>query len=253
MTNRFVPALRSAKFRGRLRYGAGALNFTATTATVGTYVFTANGLFDPNITGGSLSPAGFAQLIGSYEHYVVTHSTATIIFTNNSTTPTMVGLALNADVTETTDINNMLELPYEQLVQLEPAGMYGSSKTLSLSANLSKYFGENVAKTTSLYRGDAASNPTEQAYFHCMAFGLKGGSADVFMTVKIEYTAWFTEPRELSPSLSAQLLKLVLAEDEEKKRSQEPVLVTHNEATQVRPLKQQVTTFNRVYGSAPIR
>jgi len=202
------------------------LEFTAATSTVGTYVFTANGLFDPNITGGSLSPAGFAQLITSYEHYTVVRSRITVIFTNNSTTPTVVGLALNADTIETTDINNMLELPYDQIVQLEGSGVYGSSKTLSMSADLSKYFGEDVTKTTFVYRGDAASNPTEQAYFHCMCFGLKGGTADVFMTVKIEYEAWFTEPRELAPSLAESMLKLIMLDDAERKeRDEDHVLV----------------------------
>lgn len=218
MSNSWVPALTKPKFHGRLRYGAASLNFTAATASVGTYVFSANGLYDPNITGGSLSPAGFAQLIGSYEHYTVTQARITVIFTNNGTTPCMVGIALEPDVSGSTDVNNMLELPYEQLVQLEAATAYGASKTLSMSANLSKYFGENVLGTTFVYRGDAVSNPTEQAYFHCKAFAVKGGTADVFMTVKIEYSAMFTEPRELSPSLQAGILRLVIAEQKEREK-----------------------------------
>lgn len=217
--NTFVPALSAPKFRGRLRYGAAALNFTASTNTVGTYVFTANGLFDPNITGGALSPAGFAQLITSYGHYTVTNAHISVIFTNNGTTPAIVGIAVEADTTASTDINNMLELPYEQMVQLEAGTLYGSSKTLSMNLNLSKYFGENVTRTTGIYRGDAVSNPTEQAYFHCKAFGLKGGSADIFMTVKIDYTAEFTEPRELSPSLSKAMLALVVHEEGERKKA----------------------------------
>jgi len=223
-----VPALTKPKFVGRLRYGAAALNFTAATATVGSYVFTANGLYDPNITGGSLSPAGFAQLIGSYEHYIVSHAKITVIFTNNGATPTMVGIALEPDATGSTDVNNMLELPYEQMVQLEGASVYGSSKTLSMSVNLSKYFGENVLKTSGIYRGDATSNPTEQAYFHCKAFAVKGGSADVFITVKIEYTATFTEPRELSPSLQAAVLRLVVAEQKEREKRDAIVLVSRS-------------------------
>jgi len=225
MSNSWVPALSRPKFKGRLRYGAAALELTAATSTVGNYVFTANGLFDPNITGGALQPAGFAQLITDYDHYTVMASEITVIFTNNTTTPTIVGIALEADLTTSTDINNMLELPYEQIVQLEGSGIYGSSKTLTLKANLNKFFGENVLKSTYVYRGDALSNPIEQAYFQCKAFGLKGGSADVFMTVKIEYTAMFTEPRELSPSLTKQIQLLVMGEAKEKKVGDAPVVV----------------------------
>lgn len=209
---------------GRLRYGAAALNFTAATGLVGTYVFSANGLFDPNITGGALAPSGFSQLMTTYEHYVVLKSKISVIFTNNTTTPSMVGIALEPDVSGSTDPNNMLELPYSQLVQLEPSTAYGSSKTISLNVDLSRYFGENVGKATSIYRGDSLSNPTEQAYFHCKAFGLKGGSADIFMTVKIEYSAMFHEPRELSPSLQKRILALIALDDAEKKTC-EPVIV----------------------------
>lgn len=225
MSNSFVPALSKPKFFGRLRYGAASLNFTAATASVGTYVFTANGLYDPNITGGSLSPAGFSQLITSYEHYTVTSSRITVIFTNNGTTPAMVGIALEPDVSGSTDVNNMLELPYEQMVQLEGATSYGASKTLSMNVNLSKYFGENVLNTTYLYRGDAVSNPTEQAYFHCKAFAVKGGTADIFMTVKIEYMAVFTEPRELSPSLTDAVMRLVVAGQKEREKKDELVIL----------------------------
>lgn len=212
-SNSFIPALIRARFHGKLRYGAASLNFTATTGLVGTYVFTANGLFDPNITGGSLQPAGFQQLMSLYEHYVVSSSRISVLFTNNSTQPCIVGIALEPDVTASTDPANMLELPYEQVVQLEPAGVYGSTKTLSMSASMSKYFGVNVNVDTALYRGDSLSNPQEQAYFHLKTYGLKGASSDVFFQVKIESDAWFTEPRELSPSLQKSIFDLVTAEE----------------------------------------
>lgn len=208
--NSFVPALKTARYFSRLRYGAASINFTATTALVGTYVYSANGLYDPSISGGALQPAGFSQLITLYEHYTVYYAKISVIFTNNSTTPTMVGIALEPDTAANTDPSNMLELPFEQIVQLEGAPAYGSNKTVTLGVNLSKYFGENVLKTTSIYRGDAVSNPTEQVYFHCKAFGAKGGSADVFMNVKIEYSAMWTEPRELTASLNNKIADLIL-------------------------------------------
>nr|QQL09538.1 capsid protein [Marmot associated feces circular DNA molecule 3] len=212
MSNSFVPATAKPKFYGKLRYGAAALTFTATTGQVASYVFSANGLFDPNITGGALAPAGFNQLITLYEHYIVYRSKITVIFTNNSTTPTMVAIAAEPDVSASTDPSNMLELPFEQIVQLEGASGYGSTKTLEMSLDVSKYFGERVTSATSIYRGDAVSNPTEQVYFHCKAYGLKGGSAEVFMQVKIEFDAVFTEPRELSATLNAQISKMVIDE-----------------------------------------
>lgn len=213
MVNGFVPATTTARFFGKCRYGASAITFTASTGLAGSYVYSANGMFDPSVTGGALQPAGFAQLMSLYEHYTVYRSKMTVTFTNNSTTPTMASLSLQADVSAiSTDTNNVLELPYSQLVQLEGSPSYGSSKTLSMTCNCSKYFGVPVTKANSIYRGDVISNPQEQVYFRLSIFGLKGGSAEVFVTVKIEYQAIFTEPRELSPTLQNQLMNLVIAE-----------------------------------------
>jgi hypothetical protein len=243
MTNTFVPALATSKFYGKIRYGAAALTFSSTTAQVGSYVFSANGCFDPNITGGALAPAGFSNLMQLYEHYTVYRSRITVIFTNNSTTPTMVGIALKPDTGFYSDPNNMLELPYEQCVQLEGANVYGASKTINMTANLSKYFGENVLRTTSLYRGDAVSNPTEQAYFHCMAYGLKGGSAEVFMTVKIEYSAMFTEPRELPASLQDSILQQIVQHSQENKDSAQPdhIIVPESKSPKDAPVEELAT------------
>lgn len=214
MTNGFVPATTKARFFGNCRYGVSAISFTAPVSLAGSYVYTANGMYDPSVTGGALQPAGFSQLMSLYEHYTVYKSKITVIVTNNSTTQTMASLSLQPDVAPiTTDTANVLELPYSQSVQLEPSGVYGSSKTLSMTCNCSKYFGTPVTKSQALYRGDVISNPTEQVYFRIAIFGLKGSSAEVFITVKIDYFAIFTEPRELSPTLQNEMMRLVIAEN----------------------------------------
>jgi len=217
--NTFVPAFKGTSVTTQLRYGAATLNFTALTASVGRYVFTANGLFDPNITGGALAPAGFSQLMLSYNHYLVTHARITVLFTNNSTTPTMVGIAMDGDSTGTSDPSNLLELPKEQLVALNGASLDGSQKTITLSVNTAKYYGTDIMADPT-FRGDVASNPTEQVYFHCVCFSVKGGTCDVFMQVKIDYTAKFFEPRELSPSLQKMIMLSLQDEARSSKRAQ---------------------------------
>lgn len=219
MVNTFVPAFNKNKVYAKVRYAAAALTFTASTGVVGTYVFAANGLTDTNITGGNLLPAGYSQLISAYEHYTVYRSKMTVIVTNNSTTPTIALLSLHPDNVGDTDPSNVLEKPYSSMIQLEPAGIYGSSKTLSLLCSVSKFFGEPVTKATSIYRGDAVSNPTEMVYYHLQCYGLKGGSAEVFFQVKIDFDAMWTEPRDLLPSLSDDIMKMVIA-DYKKKREE---------------------------------
>jgi hypothetical protein len=227
ISNSFIPAFNKLSYNGRLRYGAASINFTAGVALVGNYFYSANGLFDPSVTGGSLQPAGFSQLMLSYDHYVVTKSRCSIIFTNNSSTPAIVSLRIDADTTGTTDPNNLLEMPQENIVFLDPANSYGSTKTLVVDCNIAAFNGiGNSILSDTLFRGDVVSNPTEQSYFVASAFGLKGGSADVFMNVVIDYWATFQEPRELNPSLQKQLLTVVrkdalLKKEEETKRKQD--------------------------------
>nr|UBJ26122.1 capsid protein [Red panda feces-associated circular DNA virus 9] len=221
--NTYIPAFSRTRYWGKVRFGAAAINLSSNVGQVGTYVYTANGLFDPSITGGSLQPAGFSQLMSAYEHYTVWRARISVLFTNNSASTAIVGISIEPDPTAATDTSNMLELPNTQVVNLEPSGQYGSSKTISLMCSLSKYFGESVTKTTSIYRGDVANNPTEQAYFHVKTYGFKQDTSNVYMQVRIDYEALFTEPRELSPSLSHGIMDLIL---DEKKDKLEPEPVT---------------------------
>jgi hypothetical protein len=209
--NSFVPAFNRLSFDGRIRYGAASINMTATTGQVGTYVYTANGLFDPSISGGTLQPAGFNQLMLSYDHYIVYKSRASITFTNNTTTPVCVTLRLHSDSTGTTDPSNLLEASQEQITVLDPSTTYGSTRTLVMDCDVSVMNGlrRGTIFSDPLFRGDVLSNPQEQTYFHACCFGVKGGSADVFMNVVIDYWARFVEPRELSPSLTKTLIGVV--------------------------------------------
>jgi len=211
ITNSFIPAFNKLSYNGRLRYGAAGLQFTGLTGAVGNYFFSANGLFDPNVTGGSLRPAGFDQLMLSYDHYVVTKSRCNVVLTNNNTNPVVVCLRVDADATATTDPNNLLEQPQAQIVTLEPSGAYGSTKTLTLDCDVARFNGLPGRQILSdpVFRGDVASNPVEQSYFVLSTYGVKLDTSIVNFQVVIDYWATFQEPRELSPSLSSSLIRFV--------------------------------------------
>lgn len=229
ITNSFIPAFNKLSYNGRLRYGAAGLQFTATTGTVGNYFFTANGLFDPNISGGSLRPAGFDQLMLSYDHYVVTKSRCSVVLSNNGTSSVVVCLRVDADSTGTTDPNNLLEQPQAQIVTLEPQGVYGSTKTLTLDCDVARYNGLPNRQILSdpVFRGDVASNPVEQSYFVLSTYGVKLDASVVNFQVVIDYWATFQEPRELSPSLSNSLISFV-REDAVRKKNDAAVSQLRN-------------------------
>lgn len=50
------------------------------------YVYTTNGLYDPNTTGIGHQPTGFDQLMALYNEYVVIGSTIKVSFTNSDET-----------------------------------------------------------------------------------------------------------------------------------------------------------------------
>jgi len=223
ITNSFIPAFNRLSYNGRLRYGVSGLNATGATGGVGNYFFSANGLFDPNVSGGSLQPAGFAQLMTSYDHYVVTKSRCSVIFTNNMTTTAVVALRLDSDTTGTTDPNNLLEMPQAQIVTLEPLGVYGSTKTLTLDFDTARYNGMSRGGVLSdpVMRGDIASNPVEQIYFVLCCYGAKLDASNVVFQVVIDYWATFQEPRELPPSLSESIVRSLVDDALHQKRQEE--------------------------------
>jgi len=71
-----------------------------------------------------------------------------------------------------------------------------------------------------VFRGDVSSNPTEQSYFIASAFGLKGSTADVYMTVVIDYWASFVEPRELAPSMVSEIMRSLRRDAFQKKEDE---------------------------------
>ena len=170
----------------------------------GDYVFSANGLYDPNITGVGHQPYGFDQLMVLFDHYTVTASRLRLRLSSNNAIPfwmtcllsdTNVSLAGN-----TSEI--ILEIPSasSELIGYNTSSVGKGDKTVAFDASKFFYIKNFVGKTN--YRGDAGSNPVEQAYFHCILSPNATGDdvANQVCWATIEYEVTFTEPRILPPS-----------------------------------------------------
>ena len=198
-----TPLLALSK-SGKLPYSEGKLTMTQGASGQPTaYVFTANGLYDPNITGTGHQPMGFDQMMLFYEHYTVTKSKITVNFINVSVTdPACVGVLIAPDATIGTDANTLLENGmYVKKVLTIPAG--GSSTgSITCSANISKINGKKDVKSENDFRGDITANPAEQTYFHVFSYNPFAAvqNNSVYFEVLIEYDAIFTEPRKMVPS-----------------------------------------------------
>lgn len=199
----------------KIRY-SDSFSLSSTAGVVAGYVFSANGLYDPNITGTGHQPMGFDQLMLSYNHYAVTHATISVLFKSTASAFHSCAVRVAADAVIPTTPTTILEYGLLNTDTLEAKGVYGDVKRLSESVNIKKIQGvTNVVDDPSL-RGDAASNPTEQTYFQIMIFDQSGGSCTCSVEVVIDFVAVFTEPRLLTAS-QIFVLKEVFAKSTEGK------------------------------------
>lgn len=187
-----------------LPYAAGAqLSVPSNTQAV-VAVFSANGLFDPDITFTGEQPMGFDQMMLFYEHYTVLSAEITATFRNISvnTSPSCF-LAVRGDVTNITDNSVVRETGNTVIAQLDPFGSFGAIRTLRLRVNVRKFLGIDDLLDSSVARGDVAANPLEGLFFHVGGYNADALAATVLnYQVRIEYHAVFSEPRVITPSLT---------------------------------------------------
>lgn len=177
-------------------------NFTTGIVLAGGYVFTANGLYDPNITGVGHQPMGFDQMMLFYEHYTVTASKITVNFYNNDVDDAViVGVLVAPDATVETVFSKLNENGMLKKHWLTPSGGTDPKCSITLAANISKINGKKDVKSEDDFRGDVAANPAEQSFFHLFAYNqTTTNTVNVVFEVMIEYTAIFTEPRKMTQS-----------------------------------------------------
>lgn len=192
--------------KGMLYYEAGTQLSPLTTGAAVGYVFTANGIFDPNITSTGHQPMGFDQLMALYSQYCVVNSTITVRFNAfQSTLPLPVAVYLNPDATPLTSATQIVENGFV-FTRLLPgfSGTYSPSVEITLNCDVAKYFRRDyrsIVDDADLH-GTAAANPTEQVYFIITSWQGLGNVATttVHFDVIISYDVIFTEPRKLASS-----------------------------------------------------
>lgn len=167
-------------------------------SVAGAYVFSANGLFDPNITAAGHQPLGFDQWMAMYNHYTVHSCRITIVCTANAAGPVYVALSRSADSTVTTDAVKLVEngnISYQQLpINTIESVFFKQSMTI----NMAKFEGVDDVLDDSDLRGTISANPVEQAYFHLSTWNpFTAAALSAYFSVLLEYDATFTEPKLL--------------------------------------------------------
>lgn len=162
---------------------------------IGAYLFSCNGMYDPNITGTGHQPMYFDQLAAIYDHYTVfsSHMKAEFVVDAGNVVWSMY---MSDDTT---------------LASGSTAGEQAGSKTgiltskavrpqvVQLTWDAKKFFGGDVFDNDNL-QGNAAANPTEQSYFQLTFTDFAGTSLNVLLNVVIEYDVVWDEVRTIASS-----------------------------------------------------
>lgn len=171
-------------------------------AAVGVNVFTANGLFDVNITGGGHQPAGYDQLMAIYNEYCVIGSTIRVSFANSDSTQDVIcGITLADYNTTSNDARVYVENGNTVWGQIGKFGAGNDMLTLKHSADIGKYSTHDIINQDN-FSATAGANPADTHFYHVWV-GPVDASADigaVVINVEIRFDVLFRDPSQTALS-----------------------------------------------------
>jgi len=180
------------------------INLTSTSGVIQKYLYSANGMYDPNITGTGHQPTYFDQMSALYNHYTVIGSKIKVRVTPVATNEDVsyVGMYLDDDTTTTNiiDTSTLGEATKGTVRQIPPNS--NNSYYFSGKWSAKKTFGGSILGNDNL-QGNIAANPTEQSYW-VLASQAGGGLAAVDTSVQcyieISYIAVWEELKQVAQS-----------------------------------------------------
>lgn len=234
-----LPLLGNQYENKRMLYYDMRFGNTGTAGVVQVYYFTANGVYDPDVSGTGHQPVGFDQAMLFYEQYVVFRSKITVTFVS-ATAGAFIrcGVFLNPDTSNPT-IGQIMENGYMKSTFVGGASASGAGpghhlmKQVSLACDSVAYFNsktKNLHMMRDVFTGTSAANPSEQVYFGIFSFNA-GGANDytVAYDVELSYDVRFWEPRKVSQSIFHDAMRKTLVKEEKEEAPEiladKPILV----------------------------
>lgn len=160
------------------------------------YVLTANGLFDPNVTGVGHQPAGFDQLMALYNEYYVSASSIKVLFSSSDTNNQVrVGITLLDKATTSADCREYIENGNTVWTVLNTFGAGGAVKELQLDCDINK-FSTQATRNDDSYAGTSSTNPDDTHFFHIW-YQITSGAGDpasVTINTEVKYDSLFRDP-----------------------------------------------------------
>lgn len=170
--------------------------------TAAVQVFSANGLYDPDITGTGHQPIGFDQYMTAFDHYTVIGAKIRVYYENtDSTYSQMCGISISDNASAEADARVYIENGATRYSFLTVKGSSKDTTRLTHQVSVAKFMGRKSILSEDDFRGDVSNNPAEQVYFHVWAAPHNSvDSGNVNAIVQIDYVAILTEPKTLSLS-----------------------------------------------------
>jgi len=177
-------------------------SLVSSVASPGVLAFSANGLFDPDITGTGHQPRGFDQLMLFYDHYVVTKAKITVRLQNNlSGNPALAFVTVRDTSLKSSNYLDYLESSLTKTVQLGVESSASSSKVIEYSVSIGEFLGRRDPLSDPQLKGDVSANPLEGCFFHIGALSMDQFTASsVRIIATIEYTLNLIEPKIVQAS-----------------------------------------------------
>lgn len=192
----------------KLRYNETVNVSTTSSGTTDWYAFSANSIYDPNVTGAGHQPMMHDQLADFWEKYVVIGSKITVRCTADQAgalagTQQYVGIIV--------DDNNTLINPSPSAIienakgtyKLMQQGPYTARNATTLSAKFSarKFFNVRNVKDNDQIGSSFGNNPANQAYFLIWtASNFSSFASTAVCDVTIDYIIACQEPKDLQQS-----------------------------------------------------
>lgn len=210
-----VPRKQMPGFRGhpfgkqfytKLRYNeAHTFGASSTVNFASNYKYCLNSLFDPNVSGVGHQPMGFDNLMSIYEKYTVVGAKITVCFIGDTTVPSVCGLRLvDGNESAVADKKKAIENGDSSWKYMTTANGGHNRVTLTRSVNCKKFFGQKAIVGDDKYTMGSGSSPLDDDKIIAELWVAPVSASDqhgrTLVDVTIEYTAVFTEPKELALS-----------------------------------------------------
>lgn len=170
---------------------------------VSPYVFIANTLYDPNVTGTGHQPLMSDEMAAIYGSYIILGSKITAKFVNSSTGTTVshIGIFLSRDSSISTSQELVLEQQNTKHTTLGLPGSTNGIKTITGNFSAKKFFSANPL-TDDLQEALISADPQKKAYYILWQSSINSANNPdaIDVLVSIDYIALWKNRKEVLQS-----------------------------------------------------